>query len=143
MTIDLDALRAIHETHSPSITEDGFDQVCATCEQDWPCERWDETFTPGTIGELLAENDRLRRQLTLLLPVANEALKPTGEHRIIDGYCPDCGGQCLRTWLPEASFHPYTCGRCRASLGLMSPEFSTAEGYRQHVAQFHPEGDIA
>lgn len=29
---------------------------------------------------------------------AQVALTPTGEHRLIDGYCPDCGGGCLRDW---------------------------------------------
>jgi hypothetical protein len=61
-------LRAILATHSPTITEDGFDRVCAACEEDWPCEQWDETFTPGTIGELLDERDALRASLKTFAP---------------------------------------------------------------------------
>lgn len=52
-----------------------------------------------------AELDRLQRRaktLELVTSGVNEALQPTGEHRLFDGYCPDCGGQCLRSWLePE------------------------------------------
>ena len=39
-------------------------------------------------------------RIEVLEKAANKALEPTGEHRVIDGgYCPDCQGQCLRTWL--------------------------------------------
>ena len=30
-----------------------------------------------------------------LQSVAANAVEPRGEHRLIDGYCPDCGGSCL------------------------------------------------
>jgi hypothetical protein len=109
--------------------------------------RWLAAADPQTVGELFAdhdrlqtENDRLRHQLSLLAPIANEALKPTGEHRLIDGYCPDCGGSCLIGF--GVPGHPYTCGRCRESMGIfMAPEFVTAEGYQDHVRRVHPEGD--
>jgi len=31
----------------------------------------------------------------LLAKVAESALVPTGEHRLINGYCPDCQGGCM------------------------------------------------
>lgn len=31
----------------------------------------------------------------MLLAAVNEAVKPTGEHRLLNGYCPDCSGSCL------------------------------------------------
>jgi endogenous inhibitor of DNA gyrase (YacG/DUF329 family) len=93
---------------------------------------------------LEADNARLRRQIEMVAPVVSEALKPTGEHRVIDGYCPDCGGQCLRDWLATQPQRPYPCGRCRESMGaFMAPEFWTAEGYQDHVRRVHPEGDKA
>jgi hypothetical protein len=60
-------LGAILQTHSPTISEDGWeDQMCEACDTDWPCPRWDETFTPGAIGELLAENAALREGLGII-----------------------------------------------------------------------------
>jgi hypothetical protein len=41
-----------------------------------------------------------------LCRAAEKALEPTGEHRKIDGYCPDCQGQCLRDWLGRPPLPP-------------------------------------
>ena len=35
-----------------------------------------------------------------LMAAAERGLSPDGKHRVLDGgYCPDCQGQCLRSWL--------------------------------------------
>ena len=42
-----------------------------------------------------------------LMAAAERGLAPDGEHRVLDGgYCPDCQGQCLRSWLTRPPLPP-------------------------------------
>jgi|GEM_PF-6034959 len=42
-------------------------------------------------GYLITDRDAYE----LLTKAAESALMPTGEHRLLDGYCPDCQGGCM------------------------------------------------
>ena len=49
------------------------------------------------VGFLLAALDRERETLRIVATSLEGALTPTGDHRALpDGYCPDCGGGCMR-----------------------------------------------
>ena len=50
---DIAVYRKVLQDHSPSVSEDGWDQVCEDCDTDWPCPAWDNTFSPETIRRLL------------------------------------------------------------------------------------------
>ena len=52
---------------------------------------YEPTFRTTDDGKVVVS----RLQWDLIKQVVEVALEPTGTHRLINGYCPDCGGSCL------------------------------------------------